>query len=214
MKNFLLLLGLFTFLSGSLCSQTQWSLKKDKDGIKIYTGSLENSKFKTVKVECIVKSSLTQLATLLLNAESQPKWVFSTKSAYITRKISPSEIYYYAELNTPWPISTRDMVIDLAITQDPVTKIMTVHADNIDKIIPVKVGKIRVPITEATWTVIPLQENKIKIIYSIRIDPGGEVPAWMVNLFIIKIPYETFKNLTSLLQRSSSKEPKLTFLKD
>jgi len=214
MKNFLLLLGLFTFLSGSLCSQTQWSLKKDKDGIKIYTGSLENSKFKTVKVECIVKSSLTQLATLLLNAESQPKWVFSTKSAYITRKISPSEIYYYAELNTPWPISIRDMVIDLAITQDPVTKIMTVHADNIDKIIPVKVGKIRVPITEATWTVIPLQENKIKIIYSIRIDPGGEVPAWMVNLFIIKIPYETFKNLTSLLQRSSSKEPKLTFLKD
>ena len=214
MKNFLLLLGLFTFLSGSLCSQTQWSLKKDKDGIKIYTGSLENSKFKTVKVECIVKSSLTQLATLLLNAESQPKWVFSTKSAYITRKISPSEIYYYAELNTPWPISIRDMVIDLAITQDPVTKIMTVHADNIDKIIPVKVGKIRVPITEATWTVIPLQENKIKIIYSIRIDPGGEVPAWMVNLFIVKIPYETFKNLASLLQRSSSKEPKLTFLKD
>ncbi len=214
MKNFLLLLGLFTFLSGSLCSQTQWSLKKDKDGIQIYTGSLENSKFKIVKVECIVKSSLTQLATLLLNAESQPKWVFSTKSAYITRRVSPSEIYYYAELNTPWPISTRDMVIDLAITQDPVTKIMTVHADNIDKIVPVKAGKIRVPITEATWTVIPLQENKIKISYLIRIDPGGEVPAWMVNLFIVKIPYETFKNLTSLLQRSSSKEPKLTFLKD
>lgn len=214
MKNLLLLLGLFTFIAGPLCSQTQWNLKKDKDGIKVYTGSLENSKFKTIKVECIIKSSLTQLATLLLNAESQPKWVYSTKSAYITRKVSPSEIYYYAEINTPWPISTRDMVIDLAIIQDPVTKVMTVHADNIDKIIPVKAGKIRVPITEATWTVIPLQENKIKIIYSIRIDPGGDVPAWMVNMFIVKVPYETFKKLTSILQGSPSKEPKLNFLKE
>jgi hypothetical protein len=214
MKNFLLLLGLFTLLSGSLCSQKQWSLKKDKEGIRVYTGNLENSKFKTVKVECIIKSSLTQLATLLLNAESQPKWVYSTKSAYIARKISPSEIYYYAEMNTPWPICSRDMVIDLAITQDPGTKIMTVHADNIEKIIPGKTGKIRVPITEATWTVTPIQDNKIKINYSVRIDPGGEVPAWMVNMFIVKAPFESFKKLTSILQGSLSKEPKLNFLKD
>jgi hypothetical protein len=213
MKNLLLLLALFTFLCGPLRSQTQWSLKKDKEGIKIYTGSIENSKFKAVKVECIIKGSLTKLATLLLNAESQPQWVYSTKYAYIARKVSPSEIYYYAEMNTPWPISTRDMVIDLAITQDPVSKIMTVHADNIDKIIPVKTGKIRVPITEATWIVTPLQENKIKIIYSILIDPGGEVPAWMVNMFIVKVPFESFRKLTTLIG-NTSKETKLNFLKD
>ena len=192
MKKLLLLAGIFTLLTGSLYSQTQWNLKKDKDGIKIYTGSLDNSKFKTVKVECIVKSSLSQLATLLLNAESQPKWVYSTKFAYITRKVSPSEIYYYAQMNTPWPINTRDMVIDLTITQDPATKVMTVHADNIDKVIPVKSGITRVPATEATWTVTPLKENKIKIIYSIRVDPGGGVLAWMVNIFIVKVPFETF----------------------
>lgn len=214
MKNLLLLAGLFTFLIGSVYSQPQWTLKKDKDGIKIYTGSVENSKFKTVKVECIVKSSLTQLANLLLNAENQPRWVYSTKYAYIANKVSASEIYYYAQMNTPWPINTRDMVIDLSIKQDPVTKIMTVHADNIDKVVPVKTGIIRVPVTEAIWTVTPLKENKIKIIYSIRIDPGGEVPAWMVNLFIVKVPFETFKKLTSILQSNSVKETKLNFLKD
>jgi hypothetical protein len=105
------------------------------------------------------------------------------------------------------------MVIDLVVSQDPVTKIMTIHADNIDKILPEKAGKVRVTLTHAVWTVIPLPENKIKIIYSIRINPGGGIPAWMVNMFIAKAPYESFRKLTAMIPKQPYREVKLAFQK-
>lgn len=212
MKTLLLLFALFFF--SPLFSQSGWSLKKDKEGIKVYTENVGDSRFKMVKVECTMDASLSQLASLLLHAENLPQWVLSTKKAYVVKRISASEVYYYCEMNTPWPISRRDMVIELSVSQDSVTKIMTVHADNIDKIIPDKPGIIRVPISHATWIVTPLRANKIKITYTIRIDPGGGVPAWMVNMFIVKIPYESFRKLKTFIKETSSKEIVLNFLKN
>ena len=38
-------------------------------------------------------------------------------------------------------------------------------------------------------------------IYIFEIDPGGSVPAWFVNMFADKGPYETFKQLAETLKK-------------
>jgi hypothetical protein len=189
----------------SVDAQTDWNLKKEKDGIAVYTAKLEDSKFKSIRVVCEFQASLSQLVAILMQPNLQPEWVIATKQASLVKQISSARLYYYAEAALPWPMSNRDMVIDLSMSQNPIT---------IDNILPLKEGKQRVPISQATWLVQPLPDNKISIDYQIKIDPGGGIPPWMVNLFITKAPFESFKNLSKLFSDKRFKGQHFDFLKD
>ncbi|OYU55448.1 MAG: lipid-binding protein [Chitinophagaceae bacterium BSSC1] len=206
---------LFTcFLCYSLEAQTEWNLKKDKEGIAVYTAKLEDSKFKSIRVVCEFHASLSQLVAVLMQPSLQPEWVLATKEANLVKQISSARIYYYAEAALPWPMNNRDMVIDLSMSQHPITKLLTIRANTIDNILPIKEGKQRVPLSQAIWLVQPLPDNKISIDYQIKIDPGGGIPPWMVNLFIGKAPFESFKNLSKLLSDKRFKGQHFDFLKD
>jgi START domain len=195
-------------------AQTEWNLKKEKDGIAVYTAKLDDSKFKSIRVICEFQASLSQLVSILLQPGLQPEWVVATKQAYLVKQISSARLYYYAEAALPWPLSNRDMVIDLSISQDSKSKMLTIQANTIDNILPLKEGKQRVPISKATWLVKPLPNNRISIDYQIKIDPGGGIPPWMVNLFIAKAPFESFKNLSKLLSDKRFAGQHVDFLKD
>jgi len=42
-------------------------------------------------------------------------------------------------------------------------------------------------------------EKEISIRFQYYADPGGDIPAWLVNSFIEKTPYKTLLNLRQLL---------------
>ena len=195
-------------------AQTEWNLKKEKDGIAVYTAKVDDSKFKSIRVLCEFQASLSQLVAILMQPNLQPEWVVATKQASLVKQLSSARIYYYAEAALPWPMSNRDMVIDLSMSQNPITKLLTIRANTIDNILPTKDGKQRVPMSQAIWLVQPMPDNKISIDYQIKIDPGGGIPPWMVNLFIAKAPYESFKNLSKLFSDKRFKGQHFDFLKD
>ena len=195
-------------------AQTNWVLKKEKEGIQVFVTNQENSKFKAIRVLCSLPGTMEQLISVLQLVQIQPQWVVSTKNAYSIKQVSVDKLLYYAEVDLPWPINNRDMVIDLSFVQDPKTKILSIYANTIDHILPEIEGKQRVPYSAAKWLVISEGNHKISIDYTIKIDPGGGIPAWMVNLFIAKAPYESFKNLTKLIQEKRFQGQHYSFLKD
>jgi len=40
-----------------------------------------------------------------------------------------TSLLYYSEMEMPWPIMDRDVIIDLNLTQDPDTRVLTVKAN-------------------------------------------------------------------------------------
>jgi hypothetical protein len=214
------LAGKFTgFLLGILCisncfSQTEWSLKKDKDGIKVYTGKLADSKFNAIRVSCKLNGSLSSLAAILLQPEIQPEWVIATKTSKLVKRLANNHLYYYNIASLPWPLENRDMIIDLLIHQDSITKKMMIYANSIDKILPPVSGLERIPFSQATWEVTPLASNEIQIEYTLKINPGGGIPAWVVNMFIAKAPYESFHNLSKIIQEKRFQVQRFDFIKN
>ena len=193
--NFFLLLLLFqaTFFSG--LAQNNWVLKKEKDSIKVYNRSNAHSKFNDLRVETILRTGLSDLAAVILDINNYPHWSFNTKTAYVLKQISPSELYFYSEINSPWPASNRDLAVHLHITQESVSKVMHIRSDEVPNFIPPKENIVRVPLSRETWIVTPLDKTTIRVEYELEIDPGASAPAWLVNSFSTKGPYETFKNL-------------------
>jgi hypothetical protein len=102
----------------------------------------------------------------------------------------------------------------MSILQNTENKIMTVEAKNIDGYLPANNKIVRVKYSRVNWTVTPINNKQFKVDYRIQIDPGGSVPAWLVNLSISKGPFESFMKLKDEIKLPQYVNAKFPFLLD
>jgi hypothetical protein len=195
-------------------TQKNWQLRKDQDSIRVYGRSNANSPCDDLKVETTLSGKLSSLAALLLDIDNYPNWSFNNEKASVLKKIGPSELYFYSLIHSPWPASDRDLAIHLHILQDSATRELSVSADEIANYIPEKKGIVRVPLSAERWTVTPAPGDKLKISYELRLDPGASAPAWLLNMFATKGPYETFLHLREQLKRPKYRDALLPFIRN
>jgi hypothetical protein len=93
-----LLLCLTSFVS---TAGTNWELKKNADGIKVYTADKAGSNIKAIKVLCTLNASPDQLIRYLMNAKAHEQWVYSTKQSYMIKQVSEGHMIYYSEITMP-----------------------------------------------------------------------------------------------------------------
>lgn len=191
--------------------QQNWKLSSENDGIKVYFSPVADSKVKAVKVECQYNASAAQLCAVLMDVKTCTEWVYSTKSCTLLRQVSPTELYYYSEINIPWPAQNRDFVAHLTLTRNPETKVIYMDGPAIPGMVPVKKGIVRIDHSIGKWVITPLSENRTAVSYTLQVDPGGVIPAWLVNLFAAEGPTQSFKRLRLQLQKPAFKDAELPF---
>jgi hypothetical protein len=176
-------------------SQGAWKLKKGKDGIKVYSRSSKYSKFNEIKAEFSIKTSLFKFFSVMADIEKYPLWVYGTKSAVVMKRLNEGEVIYYSEINAPWPVSNRDFYSKIKISLDTIKRAITINSYSIPDFKPVKNGIIRIPYSTADWTVSAVDNSTLNVVYKVAIDPGGKLPAWLVNMFATSGPIESFTKL-------------------
>jgi ribosome-associated toxin RatA of RatAB toxin-antitoxin module len=209
---FISLLLVLTLKSAS--AQNDWKLSTEKEGIRIYTSMVPDSKVKAIKVECDLTATPSQLVALVMDINTAPDWVYHVKSAKLVKQVSPTELYYYSEVSLPWPAANRDFVAHLTVSQDTDTKIVTIDGPAVPGFVPVKSGIVRIDHSAGKWSISPLGPNQIHVEYSIHVDPGGTLPAWLVNIFATDAPLKIFRNLKTQLQKPAYKNTSLAFVKN
>jgi hypothetical protein len=195
---FICLLYLPTFLPAS--EKNDWTLRREKDGIDIYSRPSDCSKVNDIRVVMDLPGTIEQLAAILRDINGYTGWIYSTRSATMVKKVSENEIIYYAEVGTPWPAANRDYYADLKFTFNPANHSMNVVSYGMKDYQPEKKDLVRVPMSRGSWTVTTQSAGKIHVQYTLQIDPGGSIPAWIVNSFVAKAPLETFSNLKKKME--------------
>lgn len=208
----ILLLILFKATLGF--GQDSWKLKIVEDGIKVYTRSVTNSKIKAIKVECNLAAKPSQLVAVILDINTSCQWVYQSKTAKVLKQVSPAELYYYCEVNVPWPAKNRDFVSHVRVSQDADNKVVTIDAPCVPNMVLVKENIVRITNSVGKWTIAPIENKKIKVQYELMVDPAGTIPAWLVNLFVTQGPLETFERLKVQLRKPEYKEAKFSFIRD
>ncbi len=215
MKFYSLPILLLSLTAGRpLAAQKDWELKKDQEGIRVYSRSAENSRYNELKVEMTLAAKLSSLAALVLDIDNYPNWSFNTEKSYVLKKISPSELYFYTLIHSPWPASNRDLAVHLSLSQEETGKTLSIRAECVPGYIPPKNDIICVPLSIEQWTVVPMPGDKIRIEYQLKLDPGASVPPWLINLFSTKGPYETFSHLRQQIQKDRYRNAAIPFIRD
>ncbi|MBV8389583.1 MAG: START domain-containing protein [Mucilaginibacter sp.] len=204
------LLTLFTQVEGF--GQTAWKFITEKDGVKVYTSEVPGSKVKAVKVEALIDATESQLIAVLLDINTSTEWEYHVKSATLVKQVSPSELYYYCEVNLPWPVANRDFVAHISVTQDPNSKVVYMDGPTVPGFVPEKKGMIRIKNSTGKWVITPQESGQLKVEYSLHVDPGGNIPSWLVNMFAAEGPVQQFKKLRMQVQKPQYKNINFTFI--
>lgn len=198
----------------SVKCQDDWTLNTIKDGIEVYTKLPAHSSFKAIKTVLTVDAPLSRLAYVLMDVNRTGEWVYASKNCRTLKQYSPSDVVYYSEVIVPWPASNRDFAIRITLTQDPISKIITILAENKPKFLPEISGLVRIQESSGKWVITPLANGLNRIEYFLQVDPGGYVPAWLVNLFATHGPLESFKGLRTQVKKKDYDGKKLVGIKD
>jgi hypothetical protein len=180
----------------------------------VYTCASGHLKFKSVKASFTVNARLSQLVAFVLDVNNYCDWQYHTVRAQLLKKINEQEVMYYTEIAAPWPVSNRDMVVDLKFSQDSRTKVLTITSQTVPRWVPEKDHIVRVPMSQGSWTVVPLSSSVLKVEYFVLIDPGGSVPAWMINMVAAQAPYDSFKMLKDKIRQKKFLNSKVPFILD
>ncbi|HJP64100.1 MAG TPA: START domain-containing protein [Mucilaginibacter sp.] len=186
-------------------AQEKWQLVKDADGIKVYTRRQFSEKFKEVRAVFQARGTEDELIGILENIPHHKDWSYGTKRTFLITKKNQDTLIYYSEVSMPWPLSNRDLVIELSIKKDTVDNTLNIQAKSIPGILPPKPNLVRVPFSLAEWDVKVLPDKLLNIQYTLSADPGGALPAWLVNLAATVGPYNSFEKLKALLTKGNKR---------
>jgi hypothetical protein len=199
LKRTLLFLPFLVVFNFSSNDPTGWVLRKNDNGIAVYTRYTTGTNIKEIWVIDTVKSSMSAVIALLLDTKHYPSWVYRCITCKTLKSINAQEEYDYELTDVPWPFHDRDVISDSKISQDSLTKTVTVNSIGVPDYIP-DVGSVeRIKQFHSVYKLTKLAEGKIRIDYTLYGDPGGNIPAWLINASIVIGPYNTTLEMNKLL---------------
>ena len=123
----------------------------------------------------------------------------------------------------PFPFRNRDSVDLIQLTQTPSTKMITIDVRNAPDYIQHKEDYVRVPVAVSQWQLLPLANDRVKIIFTGYGEPGGSVSSdayrsslfqWLVKQFLWKVPYKSLLGLKDHVSREKYQNRRYDFIKE
>lgn len=208
---------LFIFLFTLPVSEVNedWELRKEKNGIKVYTRKTLKSKIKEVRMEFQIESPLSTIIALLNDTEAYKDWIYRFKESIILTQINDLDCIYYGAVDFPWPLADRDLVATSVTRQDPVTKVVTVTTTAIsDYEYEAKEDMVRITNHENTWRFEPVGNGLVNVEYELHSDPGGSIPNWAINMALDQGSTSSMETFIKILQTEPYRSNRLPFIID
>lgn len=198
MRRRLVFIAIFFF--GFNSYSQEWSLKKNKNGIKVYTRKLEAKKLLEYKAIILVKASPEEVLHTIIDGNNLWKWNYKTSKSKTIKKISDDEYVIWMKNDFNWPVKNRDHVSRLKVsTFGKGSYKITVTSEN-SKMVAAKKGMIRINDFKGHWLIIP-KGIYTEITQQMYGDPKGRLPSWLINSVLTAAPYYSLCNLKELLEK-------------
>ncbi|GAA4847987.1 START domain-containing protein [Algivirga pacifica] len=201
--------SLLLFFSLSAYSQVKdhsWDLVSDRDAIAIYTKDTDIS-FKAIRAEMLINGSLEHLLYYLNEAAIYKDWLYSCEESVELKRINKDEFYYHVVVDLPSPIYNRDLVVKCRQWTDAEGTIYSESVATPD-FIPEKEHTVRMMTYTSSWIIKTRPDGLLAVTYESLGDPGGALPAWLVNIACTRGPIRTMRKLKELVEAKSSESVK------
>lgn len=182
-----------TVLLGSVAHAEDWQLAKDQEGIKVWLSEVAGSKYKAYRGVALIDASVERLRALQEDVSGACAWIHECESQKLLRH-EGDNAWTYTRFKTPWPVTPRDSILQVTTSQQPDGTLRRV-LKGVPGYVPEEKGFVRVASVEGYWQLTPKGANRTEVTYQVHTDPGGSVPSWLSNKFVVDAPFNTLKAL-------------------
>lgn len=199
-----LLTLMMVLFATSLQAEEAWQVARDEQGIVVSTRKVEGSAI--AESRAVVQLSgvtLAQVVEVIRDVPHQSAWVDSVDESRILTTLSPDERINYTLSKAPWPVADRDAVVHSKVSHDPASGAVYIESHAEPDYIPEKKGIVRVRKVDSSWRITPQADGHIEVTYQVHSEPGGHLPAWLINSVVYEQPFKTLRNLRERLQQQA-----------
>ena len=182
-----------TVLMAAAAQAEDWKVAKDEGGINISLSEVAGSQYKAYRGVTTIKASVAKLRGLQEDVVGACTWIHECKSQKLL-KYDGAKTWTYTQFNTPWPVTPRDSVL-LVTSEQGADGTLTRTLKGEPTYIPEEKGFVRVAQVEGFWKFVPKGADQTEVTYEVHTEPGGSVPSWLANKFVVDAPFNTLKAL-------------------
>lgn len=169
-----------------------WQVAKDEQGIKVSLSEVAGSAYKAYRGEALIKAPLAKVKALQEDMVGACAWIHECKSQKLL-KHEGDQSWTYTQFNMPWPVTPRDSVLRVTTVQEADGSLVRNLAGE-PTYMPGEKGFVRVSQVAGYWKLVP-KGDSTQVTYQVHTEPGGSVPSWLANKFVVEAPFNTLKAL-------------------
>jgi len=197
----------FPFIA--IAQENNWTLKKNRKGIQVFTRDIPGSGFKEFRAIAEIETTMAGVLRLMEDIRSYPQWFPKLQESRLLKQNSSTEMILYHWMKVPFPADDRDSVFKVTARRDAGTRTVTLALTSLPDYLPERKGIIRVRYISGSWTFIPNKERgTVTVIYQMHSDPGGKLTPLLANAAVVKRPFTVLKNMREMLKKPEYRDAK------
>lgn len=180
-------------LASAAVHAEDWTLAKDEDGIRVYLSAVPGSTYKAYRGVTTIKADIARLRDLQEDVQGSCAWIHACAEQSLL-KHEGNQSWVYTRFEMPWPVTARDSILHVVTIDNPDGSMLR-KMDGQPQYLPVNKDYVRVASLEGAWTFVPKAAGEVEVTYQVHTEPGGSVPSWLANSFVVDAPFKTLSAL-------------------
>jgi len=176
-------------------AQDGWELKKDRDGVRIYTRKVTGSVFHECRGETTVDAPLPALVAVYQDVAAYPEWMPNLGEARLLDALGDTLHVQYIVNPAPWPVADRDAVYVFRYRRNPETGGVAIDMESSPDFLPAFDGNVRIERALGSYRFTPREDGTVDVLFRMHVEPGGNIPALFVNMSLVSGPFKTLSRL-------------------
>jgi hypothetical protein len=177
-----------------------WDFVKEKDGIKLYTRIEAGKSIKAYRGVTEIRAPAEKIFSLIEDINHTEWWDKDVNQIRVFAYEKYKMAKYYMVYDLPWPVTDRDLCVEVKSSYDSVTGVGTVSAFPLVGFIPENKEKVRIRDYHQTWTVRSAGNGISNVELVGFVDPSGSIPDWITNLVLVESPLKAIGNIRRMAE--------------
>ncbi len=175
-----------------------WQFAKEESGVKVHTATVPGSKYKIFKGVTLLNTSMASVLGVLNDTPACNKWLHLCRYSEILEYTSFQRRIVYQVNDLPFPARDRDLVVLAVTSYQADTGSFTLTLESKPDFHPLQRPK-RIRLSHGAYTLTPVADGQIQVVWVHFTDPAGSLPALLVNALVVDIPLRSLANLGKLV---------------
>ncbi len=190
------------FFVGILHAEEPWTLAKEAEGIKVFTRSVPGSAANEFKGIADIDAPIEVIVEVFKDIPSFTQWYGFCKEIKLLKHDTENHRVMYFVLKTMGPVKDRDLVMEAFDKFDRQAGKNTIAIKALkEELVPIQDKYVRMTDLNATYSMDRIDQDKTHVVYTVKADPAGYIPAFISNIIQKDQPFLTLKGLREMVKK-------------